>query len=66
MRGVKPGRDTEKRHARKEYGPDRVCPDCGAILSKYNKGPLCYVHSPMKYRLARGVRSDSWENNADS
>ena len=48
-RGVKP----------KVFKVGRVCKLCGSPLAKYNKGPNCYLHSKMKYRTARGQRSDA-------
>ena len=41
--------------ARKQYEPGRICPfaDCGATLTRYNKGPFCYSHTAIEFRPLR-------------
>lgn len=33
--------------------------DCETKLSKYNKGPFCYNHSPVRFPRNRGVVTEA-------
>lgn len=37
-----------------EQHPPRRC-HCGTPLSRYNPGPTCYLHAPLKFPRVRGV-----------
>ena len=38
------------------YKEGRKCRWCGVGLSRYNKGPNCFMHSKPQYRAAREQR----------
>ena len=56
------GHDPQEGKKPRVFDAGRACCFCGALLTKYNKGPNCYAHSKVKYRTARGQRSDAAKN----
>lgn len=54
MRAARPGSITKRPNT---YEKGRTCPECSAILSRYNSGPFCTAHedyNPIRYRRMRG------------
>ncbi len=46
----------------KQYSKGRVCenPECGTVISRYNREELCFRHRPVVYPRIRGKFSEEY------
>ena len=57
MEPIRPAASVEGRKPKTHTDRHCVTPDCSVRLSRYNPGPNCYRHSPIKYPRVRGKPS---------